>query len=378
MTTFKDLCSATLKLLLIAGLVSVQRGYGQSETQSFKIVPDDRTGVLMIVSNPEHFILYDKIIDLLDRPVDLDIDLQIHRLKVAKAVDVGRALQEELSEPTKVLVDERANTLVLAGVADDLKTLRKTVEQLDVRHDQVLLELIVFQVDLDEKITRGIDWVRETFPGSADGAPVKMSGTSGSWYIVANNLNLEGLLHRAVNSPRARVLSTPVVLTTDRTEATIHVGEERPVVSTTGTSTTMRSAYEYRPVGLGISLTPTVNPDTYLDVDLRLTRDTVGGYADIDGHRIPIMTREEIAAKINLKRPGRTVVAGGATTTEEHTREVKVPLLGHIPLVGRLFRSKKTIKEERETLIVLTPTVLSDPQEIEAHTKRFQGASMAR
>ncbi len=441
-----------------------ERGIVQGKV---KIVADDRTGVLFILSRPENFAFFDQIIAVLDRPVDPTFGTWVRAMEYADAEEtasilnefIGAAKREEaggagaaaaggqadapaggaaarsqalrefvrganpeaatavdaaldrlgrVSPDTKILADKRTNSVLLMGSRADISTLLALIDQLDVMLGQVLIEVVILEVRLSNNLSYGIDWLQRSYtayneerlgPGNTvinrqpvigfgggqrvlgastpfiDGANVTrdtpLSGAL-SYYSTFYDLNLDAILQAAASSSDARILSTPVVLTTDNTEASISVGEERPVVTTSSTTDagTIRSSYEYRNIGINLTVTPRINPARLVVMDIKQTADGIAGTVLIDGNEVPIITKREFSASVAVDSR-QTIVLGGLVSTDKSVGRTKIPILGDIPLLGALFRSDVRNSVRTELLVLLTPYVLMDSREARAETARL-------
>lgn len=434
-----------------------------------RIVADDRTGILFIISRPENFAFFDKIISVLDQAIDPQIEVRVLAMEYAEAEEVAGILNEfigaasteedtpasegesgeaapeaarsqalrdfvrrraqqaakpevseeatefgRLSPNTKILADPRTNSIMLMGRKADIAALEELIDQLDVMLGQVLIEAVILEVLLDDGVSHGVDWLQRSFivnneekagPGGGitvsqpvlgfgggqnlsgidgfiDGATVGRDTSIGSaltYYLSLYDLNLDAVVNLAANSSDARILSTPVIMTADNTEATITVGEERPVVSTTSTTTagSIRSSFEYRNIGINLTVTPRINPERMVVMEIKQTADDVGGEILIDGNSVPIITKREFSAQVAVNNR-ETIVLGGLMRNAERDGMIKVPVLGDIPILGTLFRSQTTQEQRTELLVLLTPYVAMTPDEVSSETARLHDATQLR
>lgn len=441
-----------------------ERGIVQGKV---KIVADERTNILIVIARPANFAFFDKIVAILDRPVEPEVIVRVLPLEYAKAEEiasilndfigaakseakmgaaaakapaVGEGVEEparsrviedyiaqrvaaadrmrqvvgeekakigQLSPNTKILADKRTNSLLLMGTKADIAALEEVIDRLDTMLAQVLIEAVILEVNLSRGIEYGIDWLqrsmtayndRKAGPGgvlvrepifsfgggqrladttfrdaSTVGRNDPLLGIGGlTYYTTIFDLNLDMVLRMAASSSDARILSTPVILTTDNTEAKIVVGEERPVVTSTSVSSAgqQTSSYQYRSIGINLTVTPRINPQRFVVMEVTQTADNVGGFEVIDGNRVPVITKREMQAQIAV--PSRsTIVLGGLVSTDRRNARAKVPILGDIPIIGTLFRSDTRNNNRTELLVLLTPYVLMTPEEARQETIRL-------
>ena len=454
-----------------------ERGIVQGKV---KIVADDRTNILIVIARPSNFTFFDKIVSILDRPVQPDIIVRVRPLEYAKAEEISSILNEfigaakaesktapttgqgaasqaaegaagqaaassqalqdyiqrraetvermrqqvtgeeksrigQLSPSTKILADKRTNSLLLMGTKGDLAALEDVIDRLDKMLSQVLIEAAIIEVNLSKNLSYGIDWLQRSmtlnsnngqqgpnggvvsqtpllgFGGGQrvdssaqtfiDGSTVTRSTPlSGNltYFATIFDLNIDTVIHMAAGDSNARILSTPIIMTTDNTEAKINVGEQRPVVTSTSVSSAgqQTSAYEYRNIGVQLTVTPRINPQRFVVMEIAQTADDVGDIVKIDQNDVPVITKREMKASIAVDNRS-TIVLGGLVSSSKNKSRAKVPILGDIPILGTLFRSDSSTDARTELLILLTPYVLNTPEEIRAETERVQHATDA-
>ena len=447
-----------------------ERGIVQGKV---KIIADDRTNILIVISRPSNFFFFDKIVAVLDRPVEPDIVVRVMALEYAKAEDIAsilndfigaaksdsktgtpatgaaaaaengaagenaasgsQALQDyiarqaaatdrirqavsedkakigQLSSNTKILADKRTNSLLLMGTKGDLAALEDVIDRLDTMLAQVLIEAVILEIGLNKNVEYGIDWLQRSMTVNSDSKangvtvqdPVYAFGggqnLNGSTFVAGDSvtrdtslssgltyfttifdLNIDAVIHMAASSSDAKILSTPVILTTDNTEAKIVVGEERPVVTSTSTSTAgqQSSAYEYRNIGVELTVTPRINPQRFVVMEISQSADNLKDTTKIDDNDVPIITKREMKAQVAVASRS-TIVLGGLVNNERRKSRAKVPILGDIPILGTLFRYDKDTDNRTELLVLLTPYVLTTPEEAYRETERLHGATAA-
>ncbi len=443
---------------------SAERGLLQGRV---KIVADERSNVLIVVSLPENFVFFDRIVAVLDRKVEPGVIVRARPLEYAKAEEMAsllnslvgaaaarkdeaparaaaagdevraRPLEEvaregrepaparaaaagelfgALSPQTKILADKRTNMLLLMGPRSDIAAIEEVIAQMDIATAQVLIEAVIIEVRLNKGLEYGLDWLQRSLSaysvnsggpqgGARSGEPIFSFGggqrfaesafrdgaTVGrnspplnigglSYYTTIYGLNMDFILRAAASSSDARILSTPVVQTTDNTEAKIVVGEERPVVTSTSVSTAgqQTSSYQYRNIGLNLAVTPRINPEGVVVMEVSQTADNLGGFEVIDGNRVPVITKREV--KASIVAPNRaTIVLGGLVNNDRRLTRAKVPILGDIPLLGLLFRSDRWEDNRTELLVMMTPYVLVTPEQAREEARRlYQSGSAAK
>ena len=304
-----------------------------------------------------------------------------------------------LSPRGRVVVDERTNALLITDTADKIEEFRRLIKFIDVPLRQVMVEarIVVATDSLDEAL--GITWGgsfldgddpdRFAVSGSIDALTVDATeddatdsvfagqtifpdanfvdlGVSAVDGVAAQNLAV-GFLSDDVTllaelsaleaEGRGEVVSQPKVITGDKQEAEIKTGEEIPYEESSSSGATTIS---YKEAVLSLRVTPSITPDGRLVLDLNITQDsrsdTIPGQG---GSEIPIIDKNEIRTQV-LVNNGETIVLGGVFQEQDLQQIAKVPLLGDLPFVGRLFKRTSSSSQKRELLIFITPRILAD------------------
>jgi general secretion pathway protein D len=161
-------------------------------------------------------------------------------------------------------------------------------------------------------------------------------------------------------------------MTTDNTEASLSIGESRPVMTGTSQNTYgNNSQYSYRDIGIQLTVTPHINPNRFVVMEVSQQADEIGGSTTIDGNDVPIITQRSFDASVAVPDRG-TVALGGLIRTKTTDNVSKIPVLGDIPLLGRLLFSRVSQSEEQTELVVLmTPYVMTNNDELLGETQRI-------
>lgn len=434
---------------------AIERGLVRGKV---KMVADDRTNGLIVITRPEHFRFIENIIKALDRQVEPDVTIKVFPLEYAEAKAVvslltslisssssatktpgkrtspaekattpiltpaftsSKASQKskttkkssgetqisgKLSADVKIIADDRTNALLIMANKMDMITIENLLTKLDISLAQVLIEVVIIEVGLGKDFKMGIDWLqksmiaynkkqgggRRAFMGFAGAS---MEGTDGqiinattltdvskniagagsglSYYFSIFDLNIDAVLNMLQTTTDARILSTPIILTTDNKEAKIMVGEKRPIVTSTSMSSggTQQSGYEYKDIGIELTVTPHINKKGFVVMEVSQKINNVGGNVTIDGNEVPIITSREFGASISVN-DRRTIVLGGLVMSETKDDMTKIPFLGDVPLLGYLFRYQSNEKKRGELMVMITPYVLTTPEDIYRETSR--------
>ena len=340
------------------------------------------------------------------------------QVNYAKATDLAALIKSQggtggtglLSKRGSVSVDDRTNTLLLQDSADRLDDIRRLVGTLDIPIRQVQIEARIVIVSDDFSRELG---ARAGFSGfDTYGSGTGLGYTSGS--SLANDVALEDILERtpiggnpagtppqfvvgggdgavpgrynvnlpvanpagslafmllgqdylvdleisaAQNEGRGEVISTPRVITANQREASIEQGVEIPYQESASSGAT---TIQFKKAVLALKVTPQITPDNRIILDLNVKKDSVGqvivGGA---GQQVPSIDTREITTSV-IVNDGQTVVLGGILETERRESEKKVPYLGDVPYLGRLFKTTGKTNNKDELLIFVTPKILRE------------------
>jgi general secretion pathway protein D len=340
----------------------------------------------------------------LDTPLDGGGNTQVIYLRYAKAVDLVSVLQGVSKELTEgqpgeapvpagraafidIQADEATNALVVTAPPESLRSLKRVIAQLDVRRAQVMVEAAIAEISKEKQAELGVQWVVDgSQGGNAVGFTNFTIGTSlgglassaidivegnASTLQIPQGLNLgigqfggsvqfAAIISALAADTDTNILSTPTLVTLDNEEAEIVVGENRAFLTGSFTTTADGAGnpfqtIERRDVGLTLRIKPQINEGNA--VQLQIAQDVEDVIAvNATG---PVTTKRSIKTNV-LVEDGQILVLGGLIDDTLSESVQKVPGLGDIPLLGNLFRYRKTEKGKRNLMIFLHPVILRD------------------
>ncbi|WOG29293.1 type IV pilus secretin PilQ family protein [Endozoicomonas sp. 8E] len=313
------------------------------------------------------------------------------QINYADAEEIATVLAGEgeetslLTERGSVQVVARTNSLLVKDTQEKLDELRALIQRLDIPVRQVMIEARI--VNMNSNFTRdlGVKWGGATdFDRSAnrdvavggqgtqativdgvptvqlpDNAPFLDFGVAGEnaatlaigFATNSTLLNLE--LSAILSDGGGETVSQPKVITADKTKAVIKSGKEIPYEEKTSSGAT---SVAFKDAVLSLEVTPQITPEGSIIMDVTVTNDSQGADAP---NGVPTINKNEVNTQV-LVRDGETVVLGGVFTQEKKKGAVKVPVLGDIPYVGRLFRKDTNSDVKTELMIFITPRVVND------------------
>ena len=342
-------------------------------------------------------------LSILDKDITSNDSSDVIYLKYAKAGDVAPILNSiastfvSESEGTKTVIThhEKTNSLIISSAEENLNAIKNIIAKLDIRRAQVLVEAIV--VDLSEKAARSLG-VDAIFTGDDDDSiPIGITRFSGTGpdllgivgaadddtnvslttTAVSSLLNTQGLvagfgdmesgegnfvgiLNAIASDTDSNILSTPSILAMDNEPARLFIGQEIPI--TTGESLGTNNSNPFRTtsrqeVGIELEITPQIDEGTSVILNIK---QGVSGIAGVAQSGTDLITNKREIETTVLVDNNQIIVLGGLI--DEDIQEVisKVPVLGSIPIIGKLFQSSSSTTSKKNLMVFLKPTILID------------------
>jgi general secretion pathway protein D len=302
----------------------------------------------------------------------------------ARADSGGPAQPGALVGQTTVVANAPTNALVIRTQPPNFPLLRETIEALDARPVQVLLEVTVAEVALGRGSEFGIDWAATSRAATggvantavqqgnrvADTLPVTNAGLLVRRLLRFDDLDVRALLRAVSTRNQVRVLSTPEILAMNNREARILVGSKVPFVASSRLGDFSRDqAVQYQDVGTTLTIVPTVNDDDYVSVQILQEVSALTSQTLPSALNAPVITTREAATRAVL-RNGQTVVIAGLIGDERSVEQTGIPLLADIPWLGNLFRRTSVTRNRTELAIFVTPRVVRADADADALRER--------
>ena len=288
-----------------------------------------------------------------------------------------------LSERGSVIVDDRTNSIILTETQDRINQLRRLLEQIDIPVKQVLIEARIVKASDSFKRESGIRWGSAGDITMGDdnasllyGNNLETIGALRAGEVPADNLIVDlgtssgrtgGIAFGTVDSDflldlelelyesegTGETISRPTIITSDKSTASVNSGSQIPYQSDTGGGAT---ATAFINATVGLTVTPQITPDDRIILQLNVTNNSRG---DPTADGPPAIDTESIQTEV-IVDDGETVVLGGLYQTRTDLIQLKTPLLGDLPVVGRLFRNSARTNDKDELLIFITPRIIRE------------------
>ncbi len=385
-----------------------QRGGARPQTTAIKIVPYERINAIIVVATPADIERVDRLVKVLDSEMRKDSgNIHVHYLQHARAEEMAKVLNflpaqtatdsegpgvaPAISKEVKIMFDEETNSLIINASRSEYDVLVEVIEKLDIPRRMVYLEALILEVNTTKDFEVGVEWAMGgTFSdntgslaagfsdssfglleGLGEARPVDTTGVT--FGVIKQGIKIGGItfpnigavLRAYKNDSDINIVSTPQILTTDNTEAEISVGENVPYITSQNTTAGEQdyTNYEYRDVSTKLTITPQVNQAETLR--LEIATEVIKLKSNVDFR--PTTFKRTANTTVIVKNNETVVIGGiiGQDTTKSNTR---VPLLGDIPVLGRLFRSDANNLVQTNMFIFITPRIIKNPAELASVT----------
>ena len=347
-----------------------------------------------------------KTLTSLDADVKADKSIDVIYLKYAKAEDISTILNSVSDRfaaspdgiKTVITHHEKTNSLIVSSEESNLPGIRNLISKLDIRRAQVLVEAIIVELSETAAQNLGIETLYTgdgevpigitsydvgsgpdllAIAGSAasDGADATLSQLATSSLLGSQGLvagfgdftgagNFAGILSAVANDQNSNILSTPSVIAMDNTESKLLIGQEIPI--TTGESLGSSNVNAFRTtsreeVGIKLTVTPQINEGS--SVILRIEQE-VSSVAGTYASGVDLITNNRTIETTVLADNGQIIVLGGLIDEDIQENISKVPLLGSLPVIGKLFQSSSTQVIKKKLFVFIRPTILIDSDSI--------------
>lgn len=393
------------------------RAGGENAARKYSVTADERSNRLILRGDETFRDKMRGLIRQLDQPSATGGTTKVIRLKHADAKNLTEILKGVMGERVKessvgasgsgasgarpnssfsVFADEGLNALVVRGEPSLMQEAEQIVEQLDIRRAQVMIEAAIVEISDELGQDLGVQFAA----GDESGGSTPVVGTNfgnvgrslgdvltailnesaitpalGGITLGAGERNEGGiswgvLIQALATSSAANLLSTPSIITLDNQESEITVGQNVPFrtgeyTQTGDSASNPFTTIERRDVGLTLKVTPTISADGLVRLVVEQTTESV---ADSIEDASDIVTNKREIKTTVLADDGETIVLGGLTRDDLQVTRSKVPLLGDIPVLGRLFSSESERRVKRNLLVFLRPTIMLDKAESTAAT----------
>jgi len=277
--------------------------------------------------------------------------------------------------------DEIRNALIIESTPTDYKIIEKILKKIDIMPRQVLIEATIAEITLDSTTQFGVEYAFGQGAGATGAGFMATLGSGGLKYSVGVTNKWYAELNALATKGRLNVISSPHVLASDNQEAKIDVSREIPLASgstTVSTGTTLsETTIEYRDTGVILSVTPHINERGLVTMDIseevsNYEGDMAVGRQDgVNKSVYPVFSKRVVKTTLTVGH-GQTIAIGGLIKDREKEETSGLPCLIDIPVVKYLTGSWSKVTEKIELIVLITPRVVDDMDDVEAVTNEFK------
>lgn len=288
------------------------------------------------------------------------------------AATATAGLTIEPSEDTKIVADKTNNSLMIMSTEATYQQILEALKRIDVMPMQVQVEASILEVSLTDNLQYGLQWAFKNHLGNKTGttsfdtdnkAGLALPAQGFSYSLTDPSGTVRATLSALASQSKLKVISSPSVLVLDNQTAEIRVGNQQPVF--TGSSTTdggvVTQNVQFKDTGVSLNVTPQVNTNGLVKMEIQQEVTDVGEIDQATNQRS--FLQRNIKSSIAVKS-GETIVLGGLIRENKTDGKTNVPVLGDVPIVGKLFTNKSQQGLRTELLVLITPTVIKTPKDL--------------
>jgi len=296
-----------------------------------------------------------------------------------------------------IFIDEKLNMVTIRDTADAIRVAEKLVAAQDLPEPEVVLELEVLEVNTSRLRDLGIVFPSQFTVLNIVPNPTTITTLPGGQTVTSPNLTttttqltldrLRGITSAqiGINNPQinaraelgdSNILANPRIRVKNREKARVHIGDRVPVITTTSTANVgVSEAVTYLDVGIKLDVEPTIFLDS--DVSIRVSLEVSSIVREVTS-RTGTLTYQlgtRNAATVLRLRNNETQVLAGLISDEDRRSAVRVPLIGELPVVGRLFGTNRTDLRQSEVVLLMTPRVVRNIPAVESSVQEFSAGT---
>ena len=416
--------SATVTATAINAIFQQTQGAKEGKAlSSLKVVGYEPINSLILVASPVNVTRVKRLIAMLDTEMKQNEgNIHVVYLQHATAKELSTVLTAlpgqqstdpakkgeapAISKDVKIMPDTETNSLIITASRTEFQELENVIKKLDIPRRMVYLEALIMEVDADSSFNVGVNWMgageyadgtglmvtgftdkAEFKPGSigitpataTTAAAAAIAGPSFTLGVLQEGIkiggvtfpNIAAILQAFKGDANVNVIATPQILTTDNKKAEISIGENTPyltrtqaAIDSTGNSTDTGSIgyqnYEYKDIATKLTITPQINQADILRLEIATE---VSKLKDSSQPDKPT-TFKRTATTTVLVKDNNTIVIGGIIGQDDTESEAKIPLLGDIPVLGWLFKTKNSSRKKTNMFIFITPRIIKNPADM--------------
>jgi len=278
-----------------------------------------------------------------------------------------------------VVPDEANRMLLITATRSEYKRIVGILDRIDTLPDQVLIEATIAEVTLNDKLRMGVKWFFESGRSQAlltDTLVSTIAPTLPGFSYAFNAANVRVVLDALSDVTDVNIVSSPTLTVLDGKRASLQIGDEVPILTqqaqaTTAGGTPIINSVTYRNTGVILGLVPRINEKGRVLLEIEQEVSEVGATSTSNVGGSPTITQRRIKTTVAVK-DGESLALGGLMQDRTSLGRGQVPILGDVPVVGNLFKQKDDTIKRTELVIIITPRVVRDVNQMRGITDEFR------
>lgn len=280
-----------------------------------------------------------------------------------------------------LMVDERLSLIIVRDTPDAIKVAERLVALQDIADPEVMLEVEILEIKRSRLLELGIDWPDQTIlsPLPASGSTLTLRDLKNLSSATTGINNLSTSINLRKEDQDGNILANPRIRVRNKEKAKVMIGDRVPVITTTSTSTGFVSeTVSYVDVGLKLEVEPNIYLDEEVGIKVNLEVSNLVREVTSQGGTLAYQIGTRNANTVLRLRDGETQILAGLISNEDRSSASKIPGLGELPLLGRLFGSKKNDKQRSEIVLSITPRLIRSIRRPDLDAASFDAGTEAQ
>ncbi|SJZ86045.1 LysM peptidoglycan-binding domain-containing protein [Selenihalanaerobacter shriftii] len=283
---------------------------------------------------------------------------RVYKLKNSKPKEIKSSLNLLVNE-NSIRIDERTQSLVVTTYKGRIPEIERLITKLDQSRKQIVLQARIEEVSRDKAEELGISWGFGKLNLNPNLSETTDEENSNIVKIGSTELGYQAALDLLESNGDATLLANPQIATIDGEKASINISDKVPIITTVTTDKEVRDKVEFKDIGIKLAITPRVTNNGKIIVKVKPEVSTISGYVNSGTNSYPQISTRKAETMIRIQ-DGKTIAIGGLIKDKEIKNLAKVPLLGDLPILGKLFQNKSTTNRKSELIIFITPKIIGD------------------
>ncbi len=277
-----------------------------------------------------------------------------------------------------ITADESRNSLIIQATPADYQVIKTLLAQLDILPRQVLIEVTIAEIALNKGLDLGVEWTYAKADESLSTSLLSAAaGSAGLRYTIGSEGRWRATLTALAKEDRVNILSSPSVLASNSKPAKIDISTEIPVASsqyqyTSSDNDLIETDIQYRDTGVMLSVTPNINEMGLVTMEIAQEVSEQAGSVLVGGRLYPSFFKRSTETTLTVQS-GQTIVIGGLIKETRSKGETGVPWFIKLPVINFFFGQTSESTEKTELIIMLSPRVIAELDDVDAVRLEFQG-----